>query len=1422
MADYISRALIADALAEWREHLRSAATVSPLRDLAASDASVIEINSAHPSGLAQLFAHRTTLLSTMIQEPGAYRVASHRGRHILETAERVMAESGAWTAALVVGTACWEGHEVPLLLRGLSLDRAREDDLAITLRHDVWLNPVFLDLARERGDQSPLAELAARSIEGPQFDPRPTWNAVRDIGHLFGPDFEVRERLLIGAFDDPEQRLLDDVDALDTLIGASDVIAAAAGDTDARTILAEPLTRPGSGDRDPFGERGIGDLDDVAFAALDAIATGRSLVVSASPGSDPIGFAAAVAADFAASGKTIAVVTGGDRVSAAVGQRLDALGAGDLYVTGASEAWNADARARLLASLTLDPPTVDEEAIRALGLQLVESRHELQQRLAALHRTHRPWGVSAFEAVQAIVRLTSGEIQPVTTVRLGRDAGAAVAERGLAGTAAAIVRRVHGEETAPPTTAFSPATAALEAAAMRPPRPWWEGLVDPEKGAHLDEALAVLVRDVHAMRAESAAAANETGLDAADSLAAWAEQVTLFTDVRETLDVFSPAIFHRSLTDLVAATAPPGSPKAADYSRRERRALVRRAGEMLRPGREGEPLHERLLAAQEQSARWRAHCSAGGWPMVPDAFDAYAARLARVQAAWSVFTEPIEPAEAEELALLPWDELIADLERRAEGIPGGIDHAPARPATVDLDLPGFSQLLASIDERKPSPEQIRADVEFAWWSSAFDAIVEASPELTQYGAIGLALETYLAYDAAFADARIGPLMRAAAERRRTAIATYADHARDLFAELMEGAGGSIRDLWLNHGPVASALRPVVIASAEQVPRMLPPSRCLDAVLIVGAESLAFAELVPAIARAGQVVLVADVASATRSAVTTLAALLPALSLHALPQPRDPRVTRVLSELAYGRALLPVPAPGEDVPDRLEVISIDAVSSPAAGSDVVESSRAEVKAVAEHVVRLASAVPRRSIAVVAGNDLHAARIEDAIAERSRRIANDTPVVTLGSAGGLDVDHVVVAVGYAPDTRGSLPASLGILSSHGGSAALAQAVAAARESVTVVTALEPHELTALAASADPGHGVGGLRELVLAQERPAVAPERPRPGPSDWLLADVARRLRAEGYAVRLRYGFGVDAIPMVVGDKHARGYTVAVITDENTSSGPATLRDRVRWQYMHLEALGWRVVALWTIDVFMDPEAAAADIRRAVAGETHEEVEAEQAEAQAQAAAEVSASQAADAGVAEPDIAPPPFLFSDVVTFEGEWLPGPEPDEGPEPAPEEPDLPPEAWVAPQPESDVIVEAAVPEPAPVEPATPAAEPEPITAPEVDIVPVVEAAATAQPAQARETAPEPEAGAPEPSEPAREPRPEASERGTTPGRPAMPSIGPITRKNPIQGPPIKPAERPLIPTRAWEDEDQAWGGSGSQPSRDEELKREKPPHW
>jgi hypothetical protein len=1347
VVDYISRALVADALAEWREQLRSASTVSPLRDLAASDSATIEINSAHPSGLAQLFAHRGTLLSTMMRDDAAYRAAAHRASLIMAQAEHVLAATGAWTPALVVGTAAWDGHEMPILLRGVSLERAREDDMVITLRHDVWLNPVFGALVRELGDETPLAQLALASVEGPQFDPRPTWNAVRDLAHLFGENFEVRERLLLGAYDDPEQRLLDDLDELDPVIGASDVIAAAVGDTDAKVILAEPLPRWSNADRDPFGERGLGDLDDVAFAALDVCATGRSMAISAGPGSDPVGFVVAAAADAAASGRTVAVVGGTEEAVAAVAARLDALGAGEVYVTGAMEAWTADARARLLASLTLEAAPVDEDRVRALGQHLIAARRDLQARYDALHRPHRPWGVSAFEAVQAVVRLTAGALEPAA-IRLGPDAGVIVADHGLAGVAAAIVRRLHGDDVTVDTAAIAPATAALEAAAARPTTPWWTDLVDEAEGARLDEALAVLVRHLPAMRNEAAAAAQETGLDTAESLAAWAEQVTLFTDVRATLDTFSPAIYHRSLVDLIAATAPLGSSRFAPVPRRDRRSMVRRATELLRPGRENEPLHDRLVAAHDEVQRWRAHCSVGGWPVVPDSFDAYFARLTRVQAAWSVLVGPLTADEAETLALQPWEALAADLDRMADGIPGGIDHAPARPAEVDLDAPGFAPLLTHLTQTKASPEQIRVDLEFAWWGAAFDAIAEISPELTEYGAIGAAVERYLAYDAAFADVRLGPLLRAVAERRRSAIARHPAHARDLFAALVEGVGGSVRDLWRDYAPVVTALRPVVLASAAQVPSMLPATQCVDTVLVVGAESLALAELIPALARGKQVVVVGDLATATRSAVMTTAGVLPALSLHALPQPRDPRVTRVLAESVYGRAIPAVPSPGEGAQGTFTVVTLDAIAPPAAGSSVVESNRAEVAAVVSHVARVAASVPRRSVAVVAGNELHAARIADALAERGSKLAAETPVVTLSNAGGLNAHEVVFTLGYARDTRGVLPESLGDLSEAGGAAAFAQAIVVGRCAVTVVTSLEPHHLTTIAAMSQPGHGVGALRELIMAEQRPEVAPERPRPGPADWLLADVATLLRADGYAVRLRYGFGSDAISMVVGGKHDRGYSVAVVTDEAAPAGAGSVRDRVRWQYARLEALGWKVVSLWTIDVFIDPQAAAAEVRAAVDGDSGTQSEPSPAAVAAPT----------PEPVVEPAPAPAPdFLFGEIVSFEidGPWEPGPEPDPEPEP-----------W----PESD-------PDPSP-------------EAAEVEDEEDIEA--TAQ--RARDWL----AG-------------------------VEPAPAPVTPPSPtVPGPASRGTERPLIPTRAWEDEDAGWGGGAHGGNREDDIKREKPPHY
>ncbi len=154
-------------------------------------------------------------------------------------------------------------------------------------------------------------------------------------------------------------------------------------------------------------------------------------------------------------------------------------------------------------------------------------------------------------------------------------------------------------------------------------------------------------------------------------------------------------------------------------------------------------------------------------------------------------------------------------------------------------------------------------------------------------------------------------MRAVAEHRRQAIARHPSDARDLFATLMEGSEVSVRDVRRDFGPVVvGPCGPVVIARAEQVAHLLPPTRCVDLAIVYGAESLATAQLIPALARATQVVVVADARSATRSAVAELCQLLPHVALRALPQARDPRVTAVLASLGYDKTVAAIPAPGE--------------------------------------------------------------------------------------------------------------------------------------------------------------------------------------------------------------------------------------------------------------------------------------------------------------------------------------------------------------------------------------------------------------------------------------------------------------------------------------------------------------------------------
>jgi hypothetical protein len=1133
-----------------------------------------------------------------------------------EHAEGTRLTAGVSTAALIAGTLSWtegDAHRVvPILLRPMTFEAARDGDTQLTLHHAVHMNPVLVSELRDRLFDRAFDSTVQATLAGTQFDPRPLWNEIRSIAEIFSTDAEVAETLLLGSFDDPEQRLMDDIEESLHLIASNLVLASVAGDRTVKDELLSPLAATPPGDRDPFAERGLGDLDDIQFAILDTIATGRNLFVQVPPGADPIGTAAAIAADGAASGRRVAVVGGSTRSVDAVADVLAGVGAADLYVSGAVERWNTAARAALLESMTSSTPAFDDTTLRAIGERLLEARARLRERFDDLHRKRTPWGVSAYRAVQEIVRLTSGDAPPSTKVRLDASIAEHIAEVGIDVVAAAAARtyeaRVAAEtqgalfpeeavagagdtgERAPIDTQTdapfeegptAPSTGTTPEVEPQDVRRWWEGtILDADLGADIDQVLATfLVRHLPRLREAAAEAAIEVGIDEAPSFVAWVDQVRLFDDVRQTLERFSPAVFQGALSDLIAVTAPDGSAMASTLPKRERKAASRRAEEVLRPGRGKEGLHEALLEAHHRAVRWRAYCGGGGWPRVPDGVDVYIERVAEAWALWSRLAPMVEAVTGKDrLAERSWDEMVMTLESLTETRHLPVEDAEVREAQQSVVGMGFDALLDDMAERKIPTPLAAIEVEFAWWASAFEGIVAQSPRLAEYGVIGSAVEDFLDRDSEFAAARVSPLLRAVAERRRAVIGERQDDARDLFATLVEGGDGPLKSLWERFPELVGALRPVILCSVEQASEMMPPSRVLDTVVLMGIEATDFAEIVPAVARANQVVVLGDFHAATKGALAGLKETLPDVTLHANPLPWDSRVTAILAEYGYGGELESLPAAGRA--GTLEVVTVDAIGPAVAGDVGTETTHAEVVAAIARATEAANSGD--SVVVVAGNDAHASECADSLEAYTRESGRVIPVITLGRTVGVRADAVILTLGYGPDTHGEYPERLGILSSPAGAQAFRQALVASTRDLVVVTALPPEYLGWAAREGLPGHGVEALADLVALAS--AGSPHT-REQEGDWLLADLARRLENRGAAVRQRYGAGGATIPLVVG-RSVDDYTVAVVTDDVPPRPGTSLRDAMRWQRTRLEALGWTVVPLFTLDVFMDPDAAA--------------------------------------------------------------------------------------------------------------------------------------------------------------------------------------------------------------------------------------------
>ncbi|WP_024285464.1 ATP-binding protein [Cellulomonas sp. KRMCY2] len=1234
--------LLDHARDEWRAALVARAGDSALADVDRLGDAQLDLSAAHPSGIAQLFAGRPTRLSNLVREGSALSAAKRRARSVGAAADDHAQRYGLVSAFLAIGVATWTEQaagdpvvdvagvgaladaavprrtaapapdaadrptaartvHAPVLLRPVAITpRGRgESDYDLTLEPSLEINPLLATALRSRGALLDPTALARGAFTASGFDPQPALERLRALGAAVLTGFSLDERLLVGNFVHPEQTLVDDLDAQGPTLHRHEVLTALAGDQRSIDALAHPLPPMLRGDRPLDQERGIGDLDAAQTHVLDAVAAGHHLLVDAPSGSDVSATLAAMVADAAACGRTVLYVAGHRRAATALTARLAALGLDELVLDIAPDSgWRARAGRRLLGAMTVEPVVVDAAKVEVVQSELLVRRRRLKGYIDALHTTREPWGASAYDALQALARLTAGRPTPQTTVRLTAPVAESLNAERRAQAANDLVRAAG-------LGAFSDSARAT---------PWYGADLQTADRARaavrrlehlLDDALPRLADQV-------AQVADATGLTRATTPAQWAEQLEMLAGVRSALDVFQPIVFERSASDMVAATAPREwrAEHGIEMSATLRRRLRKQAKDLVRPGRPVADLHAALVHVQAQREVWQAHCPAGGWPRIPDGLATIEVDHREVLADLDALSEVLAGTPAGgRLADLTWSDL-GDRLRRLRLDRAALDTLPERTALVrSLDRRGLGALLTDLAERRVSAGLVSAELELAWWSTVFEEILLADPALAGYDGAALArlVAEFRALDRRHLEDRALLARAAAREALRLRLRAADEQTQALFGEIVEDRFTSLRLAVERYPDVARHLRPCLVASPMLVPYLLPATRTEDLVILDAAGHLPLESVVSALARGRQVVVIGDTRCTSGTALVRLAQVLPSVVLHADTSRRDPHLTTFLADHGYAGRLTATPLPATTALLRLDVV--DGSGMPAANG-AVEGTRAEVEHVVGLVVDHALTRPDESLAVVTASPVHAERVREAVMaevrdnsalERFFRPDQAEPfvVVEVGATQGLSREAVIFSIGFGRTPHGRVLHRFGALSEPGGQGRLLETLGATRHRLTVVSCFTAEDLDPDRLRAPGARLLADLVELVAEHSDVADGVDRTAPtaaGPEpDRLVLDLAERLWRRGLVVDLDHGVrGGARIPLVAGHPDLPDeMLVAVLTDDEAYVGEPSVRVRDRQAAERLERLGWTVVQVWSAAVFLDPQAEADAIHEAV-------------------------------------------------------------------------------------------------------------------------------------------------------------------------------------------------------------------------------------
>jgi very-short-patch-repair endonuclease len=1134
--------LVSTAQQRWIEALTDLGGRNTLLYYKDRRAGTLDLARAEPDARERFLKTGHIRLTRLFSDVDERADAIRRMQTIYRKARELTEERGIRAGYLATGIAHWDElylePAAPVLLRPLTITptRARYDDFDLTLDEEYEVNPVLVH--------------KLTSVFGAAIDKITAQDAIevftRAAKTAEVPGFHIADRQVIGTFTYAKLPMVRDMESAAELLADSDLVAAIAGDPQAQQLVAaEPDHAPLA--ETPEHDYTILDADSSQRSAIDAVLSGRSLVIHGPPGTGKSQTIANLIATLVARGRRVLFVAEKRAAIDAVLSRLVSVGLGDMVLDIHEGTRDRQRIARDLGdTLDLADSVSNHEATAPdTGRQLrrlVDRQDRLNRHVDALHQVHEPWRLSAYQVQSALLGIAA---DAQITARLASPEGITPE----------IADRLRDE-----LREF----AHLGGFTLRPEStPWFGAAIRGREQAReaIELAVQLSTRTLPLLRDRLAAACQEISVPIPQSHPSRSRPITLFIDISR--------MGHLGMRER----------RALRKDIRQRWADLGAAGEPRLPSGFGEV----LLAWNECAAQLTALRSLV--TVDEDVDEAVTALAADQDTPWKL---PRMYELAQRFDALGLRSLLDELAR--------VQASPDL-AAASFDYLWYSSILDRIRVRDPrygaADGEHLDEIADDFRSRDIEHLATNRSRVRQLWA-GQLRDTA---DRHPLQARV-IRKQAALRRGHLPLRRLLDQASDvLFA---------LKPCWATSPLIVSQVLPaarlfdvVIFDEASQIvpadaicsiirahqvvvagdDRQLPPTNFFRQFTEAVEEDTEFAE-------DGDEALV-SFGAGFESVLDALRPLLPTCPLNWHYRSRDERLVAFANERIYGGALTTFPGVARD--DCLRHVVVAQDGSPGQESSVT----AEVREVVAQVLAHARLRPEESLGVIALGIKHAERIDAALRltlatepELESFFAEDASepffVKNLERVQGDERDAIILSVGYGKHPDGRMRYQWGPLLRDGGERRLNVAATRAKRRLTVVSSFSVHDIDRARLTKAGARLLAEYLEYASAGGIPVAASGSGRD------LGAFERSVRTHlarlGISVVPQYGVGGYRVDFAAAHPDDPSRMILAIEADGTSyRDSGSVRDRDRLRKEHLERLGWRFHRLWSTSWFRDPD-----------------------------------------------------------------------------------------------------------------------------------------------------------------------------------------------------------------------------------------------